>query len=157
MLARFYPTAVFVEVAWDLASVMASSLRQRRVRAHLGVRRLALSLVLQLELAQHFPIRLGTVVQVCSMLPCLALQDSAVGYQGRFRYGIRQAPACERRSLRLPFACMPGTPTFLGRCGVPSTRPRSWCEMDRHGLGDFCRQCRLQLRSERLLVTSETQ
>ena len=75
MLARFCPTAICVEAEWDLASVMASSLRQRRVRAHLGVYRRALALVLQLELSQHFPIRVGTVVKACSMLPCLALPN----------------------------------------------------------------------------------
>ena len=91
---------------------MASSLRRRRVLAHLVVRRLALALVLQLELAQQFPIRVRTVVQACSMLPCFAQQVSAVGYQGRFRYGIRQAPKCAPPSLRLPFACILGTSTL---------------------------------------------
>ena len=157
MLARFYPTASFVEVVVVLASVMASSLRQRRVRAHLGVRRLALASALLLELAPSFPTRVRVVAQACSLLlSCLVVQDFAVGYQGRFRHGIRQAPECGRRSLRLLFACMPGTPIFVGRCGAPGTRPRSWCEMDRHGLDGLCRQCRLQLRSERLLLTSET-
>ena len=84
MLARFCPTAIVVEVVLDLASAMASSLRRRRVPEHLVDRRLALALRLQLELALHSPTRVWVVVQACSMLPCLAQQDSAVGYQGRF-------------------------------------------------------------------------
>ena len=71
MLARFCPTVMFVEVVLGLVSAMASSLRRRLVTEHLVDRRLALALSLQLELAPHFPRRLGAGVQACSVLTCL--------------------------------------------------------------------------------------
>ena len=156
MLARFYPTASFVKVVVVLASVRASSLRQRRVRAHLGVCRLALASALLLELAPSFPTRVRVVAQACSLLlSCLVLQDFAVEYQGRFRYGTRQAPEYEHPNLHPPFACMPGIATSQGRCVAPGLRPRSLYEMDRHELGDFCRQCISLLHSGRLQPMTE--
>ena len=154
MLARFYPTEGFVEVLLDLASAVALSLRRRRALA--VVSRLALSMVLQLEQTQHFPIRVRTVVQACSMLPCLAQQDFDVGYQGRFRYDIRQAPECVPPSLRLPFACILGTPTFQDLCGVRGIHPRSSYVPGHRALDDSCRQYTLRLRLLHLQPMSDT-
>ena len=156
MLARFYPTASFVEVVVVLASVMASSLRHRRVRARLGVRRLALASALLLELAPSFPTRVRVVAQACSLLlSCLVVLCFAVECLRLFRHGTRQEPEYEHPNLHPPFACMPGIATSQGRCVAPGIRPRSLYEMDRHELGHFCRQCISLLHSGRLHAMSE--
>ena len=111
---------------------MASSPRRRLVPEHLVERRLALALALQLELALRLTTWLRVVAQAYSLLPCLALQEFAVGYQGRFRYSTSQEPEYEHPNLHPPSACMPGIATSQGRCAAPGIRPRSSYEMDRH-------------------------
>ena len=111
MLARFCPTVFFVEVLLDLASAVASSLRQRRVLEHMVEPPLVLALELQLELTLRFPTWVRAVAQICLALLCWGQLDFAVGCQDQFRYGIPQAPACVRLSQSPHVACRPDIAT----------------------------------------------